>query len=584
MCSAQSRTAHLESTRRLVIALSLFITQAFGATYYVSSSSGSDSNTGTSITTPWKTISKVDTKVLVPGDFVLFKAGDTWIGSNFSKTLSTPSAGISGKQITYGSYGSGAAPILDGNNSVGTAVRISRNYITINGFQIRNVTGVLIDYTGTTGTNILNIAGKNAGVWGYRAGSGAGNTLIDHTSCSVDSGHSMRGWCYQAVGTGSIKLTHNTCDFSLTNTGACMEIFGSSTSVIQYNTAHGGSQAFSLKPMGGSLHTDGTGCTGPAQTGGLIADNYADGISSANGDGEAIELTGCSNFPQRGVTVTRNVVICKGGGAGHGTIDAIGSFYSTNGVITGNVIIGDCGAYPDTAPNLMHLSSYSSGMLVYNNTLYGSGRSDQIAVNLMSGSSVTVKNNIIGKVGVGIYNQGSSASSEDYNIYMANVRTPYSRVSAGGHSKRATDPKFMVASPVGASDVKVQATSPAIRAGANLGSSFSSILNPLGVVSPFGIFDQSLGWMVGAFGYAVPAATPTFIPPGGAYSSAQSVSILDSSVGATIYYTTNGTTPTISSSVYRGPIAVSATTTIKALAVGGALSASGVGSATYTIQ
>jgi hypothetical protein len=78
-----------------------------------------------------------------------------------------------------------------------------------------------------------------------------------------------------------------------------MEIFGSSTSVMQYNTAHGGSQAFSLKSMGG------TACTGPAQTGGLIADNYADGISSANGDGEAIELTVCSGHPQRGIVVAR---------------------------------------------------------------------------------------------------------------------------------------------------------------------------------------------------------------------------------------------------------------------------------------
>ncbi|MGI8958236.1 MAG: chitobiase/beta-hexosaminidase C-terminal domain-containing protein, partial [Bryobacteraceae bacterium] len=174
---------------------------------------------------------------------------------------------------------------------------------------------------------------------------------------------------------------------------------------------------------------------------------------------------------------------------------------------------------------------------------------------------------------------------EDYNIFDTDVPTPYNNgVTHGGHSRTKTSPEFMLNSPSGANDVKLQATSPAIRAGTNLGSSFRSILNPLGAAAPFGTYDQSLAWMMGAFGYAFPAATPTFSPSAGTYSSGQPVSISDSSVGATIYYTTNGATPTASSSVYTGPIAVSATTAIKAIAAGGVFSAGAVGSATYTIQ
>lgn len=576
MFSRKHIERQFQPMRRLVIALPLFITQAFGVTYYVSATGGSDSYSGTSITTPWKTITKVNAKALAPGDFVLFKAGDRWVGSTFTKPLTTLAAGISGKQITYGKYGTGADPILDGNFTVGTGVRINHSFITVQNMQVQNITGSVVDYTGREGTVLRYITVRNPGVWGFYAGAGTGNTIIDHTSCSVDSGRTIRGWCYNAVGLGPFKITNNSCDLSLTNSGACIEIFGSSTSVIQGNTTHGGSQGFGLKPFAG--------CAGPTQTGGTISDNYADGITSAWGDGEAIELTGCSGHPQRGVTVARNVVICKSGGTGHGTKDAIGSFYSGNDVIMGNVIIGDCGAYPDTTPSLLHFSSYSPGMLVYNNTFYGSGRSDQVAVNFMTGSSVTAKNNIIGKVSIGLYNQSYLASSEDYNIYMSNVRTPYNRVSSGGHSKKATDPKFMVASPLQANDVKLQATSPAIRKGTNLGSAYSLILNPTPTASPYSVFDQSLGWMMGAFGYKFPAATPTFSPAAGTYSSGQSVSILDSSLGAIIYYTTNGATPTISSTVYKGPVAVSATTTIKALAAGSNLSASGVASATYTMQ
>ena len=78
-------------------------------------------------------------------------------------------------------------------------------------------------------------------------------------------------------------------------------------------------------------------------------------------------------------------------------------------------------------------------------------------------------------------------------------------------------------------------------------------------------------------------AAPTFLPAAGTYSSAQNVTISTTTEGATIYYTTNGTDPTTSSSVYSTPIAVSTTTTIKAMAVASGYENSSVASATYNI-
>ena len=71
--------------------------------------------------------------------------------------------------------------------------------------------------------------------------------------------------------------------------------------------------------------------------------------------------------------------------------------------------------------------------------------------------------------------------------------------------------------------------------------------------------------------------------PGGTYSSAQSVTISDATSGATIYYTTDGTTPTTSSNPYTGPITVSSSETLEAIAVATGDTNSAVASAAYSI-
>lgn len=62
-------------------------------------------------------------------------------------------------------------------------------------------------------------------------------------------------------------------------------------------------------------------------------------------------------------------------------------------------------------------------------------------------------------------------------------------------------------------------------------------------------------------------STPTFSPKAGVYTEAQSVSISCATEGATIYYTIDGSTPTVNSTLYTEPISIDATTTIKAIAI-----------------
>jgi len=78
------------------------------ASYYVDATLGDDSNPGTQ-TQPWKTVSKVNSASLSPGDNVYFKRGETWVNEEF-----WPQSGESGSPVTYGAYGSGDKPIITG--------------------------------------------------------------------------------------------------------------------------------------------------------------------------------------------------------------------------------------------------------------------------------------------------------------------------------------------------------------------------------------------------------------------------------------------------------------------------------------
>ena len=78
-------------------------------------------------------------------------------------------------------------------------------------------------------------------------------------------------------------------------------------------------------------------------------------------------------------------------------------------------------------------------------------------------------------------------------------------------------------------------------------------------------------------------ATPTFSLDGGSFMTPQAVSISCTTDGAIIYYTTDGTEPTVNSSVYSIELTISSTTTLKAMAAKSGYENSSVASATYTI-
>jgi hypothetical protein len=68
---------------------------------------------------------------------------------------------------------------------------------------------------------------------------------------------------------------------------------------------------------------------------------------------------------------------------------------------------------------------------------------------------------------------------------------------------------------------------------------------------------------------AAAVKAPTITPEGGKFIDSVLVTLACETTGATIYYTTDGTTPTSKSTVYKAPFALKATATVKAIAVKG---------------
>jgi hypothetical protein len=79
-----------------------------------------------------------------------------------------------------------------------------------------------------------------------------------------------------------------------------------------------------------------------------------------------------------------------------------------------------------------------------------------------------------------------------------------------------------------------------------------------------------------------PVATPVISLGTGSYVGSQTVTMSDATPGATIYYTTDGTTPSSASLAYSGPLSISVTASVQAVALEG-ISQSALASSTLTI-
>lgn len=105
-----------------------------GATYYIDSRSGDDSQDGMSPETAWKTLGRVDKVYLQAGNAILLRCGSSWDGQ-----LAPRGSGTQSEPIRIGNYGEGALPVINGCGEVDAAVKLSnQSGWIIEGLEVTN--------------------------------------------------------------------------------------------------------------------------------------------------------------------------------------------------------------------------------------------------------------------------------------------------------------------------------------------------------------------------------------------------------------------------------------------------------------
>ena len=130
----------MNSFFKLTIKISLFFLSStcLATEYYIDSVLGADTNNGTSISTPWKNLSKINSLTFSAGDRINLKCGSVWN----SQQLKFSGSGTASLPIIINQYDTGAKPIINGAGITtvdqGVVYLYNQDYIEINNLEITN--------------------------------------------------------------------------------------------------------------------------------------------------------------------------------------------------------------------------------------------------------------------------------------------------------------------------------------------------------------------------------------------------------------------------------------------------------------
>jgi len=382
----------------LVLAGALIPSMAYAGTTYYVSTTGSDSSTGLSTATPWKTIQHAANTVTA-GATVYVKGGSYTGPVNIFTNSGTASA-----PITFAAYpgqtpiitGSGVACCIDPSGSGGGLeglINIYKvSYVTVSGFKVENFTTNSADYT-------------PAGI--YVVGASKGIQILNNTVTNITTSAESTGSAYGIVlwDASATPLTEATISGNV--------VYGNKTGWSETVSLNGNVTHFTIANNivhdNDNIGIDATGYWGVGPTGhnqsiyGEISGNTVYNNSGINNPAyesyaaDGIYCDGCAN-----VIIERNRVY-----ANDLNIEAaseVGGGISANVTIRNNIVYdgnfagisiggyGDCTKSGNTAG-----CGKSENVVIVNNTLYNNGTKGGTEFNIQyrADSTNIFENNIV---------------------------------------------------------------------------------------------------------------------------------------------------------------------------------------------
>ncbi len=493
----------------LIVIIALLVPQARAATFYVSVADGDDTHctglahtayaSGSNQPCPWKTVAKVNRSSFSAGDSILFKKGETW-----RESLLPPSAGVAGNVITIGAYGSGAQPIISGADSVTSwALYSGTTYKAALTNRPRRVWHRSTELTHGAGPGSLT---TNQFYWAssylyIKIGGNPTGQMIETTSrpyplyvqksyLTIDGLHFTKANEMNII-SAKQKSDHVTIQNCTVDYAGMSGIFlyGDTATIAYWTFYHN-----TVSNNGTVLYNDHGIYVSHS------SNNVFDGNLWEHNIGYAIQLQDNSNNN----TVKNNYFHANKSG-GIAIWDNTGSTFPTENVVFANVSNGD------VVGLMVGGSATTVNNIIVNNTIYGYSSA---GVSVHNGAHFgAFENNIVWSPVSGVSalydNNGGAGMISDYNligpaaaslIYWRGTR--YSTLAAYASATRydthsvAADAKFTNAS---AADFSLLAGSPAVNAGAFLGTAYNLGLDPRTTFPWTGL--KRTSWDIGAFVY-----------------------------------------------------------------------------------
>ncbi|UOQ65235.1 T9SS type A sorting domain-containing protein [Hymenobacter volaticus] len=239
----------------LFVFLMVLSFSSYSSTYYISSR-GDDLSSGTSATTAWRTINKVNNTRLFPGDIVLFEAGNVFIGG---LELGSTTQGTTAHPIVFSSYGIGRAIINSGTGAgfyAHNAGGIELRDLEFTGSgRLANTSAGVEFYLDSANVHLQHLVLDNINAHGYRdggiiIGSWNGTSGYDQvrvTRCTASANGSVGivsyaelpsahhnwyvGYCQAFDNSGRADITDN-------HTGSGIILGGIDEALVEYSEAY----------------------------------------------------------------------------------------------------------------------------------------------------------------------------------------------------------------------------------------------------------------------------------------------------------------------------------------------------------